>query len=395
VAVTRPAAAWFKAPDLAWLLPLFALSLPFAALGTISVSSLQALRRMGALTVIQYLLDPGLRIVALIGLALLGWGLFAAAASHLLASVVVPVVACFCLSSLPLFARPLRARFAPGPLLAFSLPLLLSSVVAFLLQWADTLLLGYYLTAREVGFYGAASRLAGLGAIFLTAVSTIFAPKIYALYGQGELAEVGRLYQRSTRWILMLVVPLVLYTVLNAEALLAMFGPEFVRGASALLTLAAAVLVMTGTGPAGDVVLMSGRTRAVLYTSAATGILGLGLNVWLIPRWGLLGAASATGLAMASGNLANVILAWWFTGLQPYSRAIAKPILLAAGVAGLQLALGPLVGESPLGRLVAGAGIWLLYPVLLRRLGLLFEDLEVWRVVRGSKACVGSSASSI
>lgn len=388
------AAASFKAADLAWLLPLFALGLPFATLGTISMSSLQALKRMGALSTIQYLLDPVLRILTFTGLVLLGGRLFAAVASHLLASIAVALVGFLWLSaSFPLFSRALRPRFSPSPLLAFSLPLLVSNVVGFVLQWADTLFLGYYLTAGDVGLYGAAGRLAGLGAMFLTAVGAIFAPKIYALYGQGDLAEVGRLYQRSTRWILMLVVPLFFYTVLNAQFLLALFGSEFVKGVPALLILAAATLIMTGTGPAGDVILMTGRSKVVLYASAASGVVGVGLNAYLIPRLGLLGAALATGLTLASGNLANIVLAWRFTGLQPYTRAIVKPVLLASVVAAFQALVDPFISEAHVVRLMAGVGVWLLYPLLLWRLGLEAEDLEVWRMVKESKACAGSSGS--
>ena len=380
------AASSFKAPDLVWLLPLFALALPFATVGAIFVSGLQALRRMAALSAIQYLCDPLLRIVTFTALIFLGWRLLAAGAAHLLASVSIALLALIWLSAiLPLSSPSLLARFKPGPLLAFSLPLLMSNVVGFVLQWADILFLGYYLTAREVGVYGAAGRLAGLGGIFLLAVSTIFAPKIYSLYGQGDLKEVGRLYQHSTRWVLMCAIPLFFYTVLNAEPLLALFGPEFVKGSHALIILAAAYLVMTGTGPAGDVVLMTGRSKAILYTSAASGALGLGLNLYLIPRFGLIGAASATGLAIALGNLANVFLAWRFTGLQPYTKAIAKPVLIALCVAGLHLALGPLFGEELIPRLVGGAAIWLTYPVLLHRMGLEADDLQVWTVLKGSR----------
>ncbi len=245
---------------------------------------------------------------------------------------------------------------------------------------------------RDVGVYGAAGRLAGLGGMFLLAISTIFAPKIYSLYGKGNLEEVGRLYQHSTRWVLMCVLPLFLFTILNAEPLLALFGPDFVKGSPALILLAVAYLVMTGTGPAGDVVLMTGRSKAILYAAAASGALGLGLNAYLIPRYGLIGAASATGLAIALGNLANVLMAWRFTGLQPYTKAIAKPILSALCVAGLHVALGPLLGAEALPRLLGGAMIWLMYPVLLHRLGLESEDLEVWRSLKRSKRPVESSS---
>ena len=348
---------------------------------------------MEALSTLQYVLDPLLRIVTFIGLFFLGWRLFAVGASHLLASVAVALLAFLWLSSsFPLVALPILTRFQPRPLLTFSLPLLMSNVVGFILQWADSLFLGYYLTLRDVGVYGAAGRLAGLGGMFLLAISTIFAPKIYSLYGKGELPEVGRLYQHSTRWVLMCVLPLFFYTVLNAKPLLSLFGPEFVNGSAALIILAAAYLVMTGTGPAGDVVLMTGRSKAILYASAASGALGLGLNFYLIPRFGLIGAALATGVAIAFGNLANVILAWRFTGLQPYTKAIAKPILTALCVAGVHVALGPLLGPETLPRLIGGGVIWLMYPVLLHHLGLEPEDLEVWRSLKRSKRPVESSS---
>ncbi len=386
IAMRGWAASSFKAPDLVWLLPLFALALPFATVGTIFVTGLQALRQMWALSTIQYLLDPLLRIVSFIGLFFLGWRLVAVGASHLLASVAVALFAFLWLSSsFPLVSPPILTRFRPGPLLAFSLPLLMSNIVGFILQWADSLFLGYYLTIRDVGVYGAAGRLAGLSGMFLLAISTIFAPKIYSLYCKGNLEEVGRLYQHSTRWVLMCVLPLFLFTVLNAEPLLALFGPDFVKGSTALIILAAAYLVMTGTGPAGDVVLMTGRSKAILYAAAASGALGLGLNAYLIPRYGLIGAASATGLAIAFGNLANVLMAWRFTGLQPYTKAIAKPILAALSVAALHVALGPLLGAEALPRLLGGAMIWLLYPALLWRLGLGADDLELWRSMKGSK----------
>ncbi len=387
------AASFFKAPDLGWLLPLFALSLPFATAGAIFISGLQALRRMEALSTLQYVLDPLLRIVTFIGLFFLGWRLFAVGASHLLASVAVALLAFLWLSSsFPLVAQPILTRCQPGPLLTFSLPLLMSNVVGFILQWADSLFLGYYLTLRDVGVYGAAGRLAGLGGMFLLAISTIFAPKIYALYGKQDLEEVGRLYQHSTRWVVMCVLPLFFDTVLNAKPLLALFGPEFVKGSAALIILAAAYLVMTGTGPAGDVVLMSGRSKAILYAAAASGALGLGLNFYLIPRFGLIGAALATGVAIAFGNLANVLMAWRFTGLQPYTKAIAKPILTALCVAGVHAALGPLLGPETLPRLIGGGVIWLMYPVLLHHLGLESEDLEVWRSLKRSKRPVESSS---
>jgi len=384
------AASSLNAPDLMWLLPLFSLALPFAVVGAILISSLQALRKMVPYSVIQFVIDPSLRITAFVCMIFLGWSLLAAGVSYLLTAVAIAGIAFFWLSSsIQLLSPPLLTRFNPRSLLAFSFPLLMSNIVGFILQWSDTLLLGYYLTAQDVGIYGVANRLAALSGVFLSAVGAIFSPKIYALYGQGDLEEVGRLYQRSTRWVLMGVMPVFFYTILNAKPLLSLFGLEYVNASPVLITLTIAFLVMTGTGPAGHVVLMTGRSKAILYASTVSGIVGLGLNVYLIPQFGLLGAAVATGLAIALGNIANVLMAWWFTGLQPYTKAIAKPVFLAVCLAAIHVALSPMLGTEPLPRLIGGAVIWMMYPILLCRLCLEAEDWEVWRLIKEPKGSKG------
>ncbi len=378
-------ALFFDVQELLWLLPIIAVALPFANVGGIAMSGLQAMRKMVPFTVIQHVIDPAIRIAAFLGFVLFASPLLAAGASHLAASMLIAGVAFFwLLSSSTPFACSLLTRVQPGALLAFSFPLLLSNAVGFLLQWSDTLLLGYYLTVKDIGVYGAASRLAGLGGVFLTAVSTIFAPKIHALHGQGNWGEVGRLYQQSTRWVLMGVLPVFFYTVLNAEPLLSLFGSEFVDGAPALITLAIAFLVMTGTGPAGEVVLMTGRSKAMLYAAAASGIVGFALNVYLIPRIGLLGAAIGSGIGFALGNLANVVMAWWFTRLQPYTKALTRPVLIAMVFAGIHVTLGPVFGPDVLARLIGGVVIWLLYLIVLCSVGLDTEDIRVWRSLRES-----------
>jgi hypothetical protein len=114
---------------------------------------------------------------------------------------------------------------------------------------------------------------------------------------------------------------------------------------------------------------MSGKTT----WSLATAILGLavmiGLDVWLIPIHGALGAALGWAGAVAAKNLMGLALVWPAFGLHPFSRSLLVMSLLNLGCfAGIELlaTLLPVPGAASLaiglvvGTAVYVAGLWLL-----------------------------------
>ncbi len=378
------AGSWFRQPDLTWLLPWLALSIPAIVLTTLLTSGFQALRQFTEVTLLLQGLDPALRILVFGVLSLAGWHLGGAVGAHLLAGLVTTTGAFYWLRwRSPALPPEILPHYAVWPLLVFSFPLLLSNVTGFVLQWADTVIIGAYLSARDVGIYGAAVRLATLAAMFLSAVSAVFAPQIYALFAERDLAEVGRLYRQSTRWLIALGFPVFLFTVLNARQLLALFGREFIEGQWALVLMAAATLVVGGTGAAGDVVLMLGRSRPILWTSLLVGATAVALNLWLVPRYGIVGAAFGTGGALVLGNLLNLLQAWWLADLHPYHLSMLRPVFVALAIAAFQWGIVRFLdGPGPL--MIGTAGLtWLLvYPVALLRFGLEPDDRALWgRVV--------------
>jgi len=374
------AGSWFRQPDLGWLLPWLALSIPATVLTMLVTSGLQAMRQFTAVTLLLHGMDPAVRLLTFGTLSLAGWHLGGAVGSHLLAGLVTTAGAFYWLRwRSPALPPEVLPRYAVGPLLVFSLPLLLSNLAGFVLQWADTVIIGAYLGVREVGVYGVAIRLAALPGMFLSAVSAVFAPQIYALFAEGNLAEVERLYRQSTRWLIVLGFPVFLFAVLNARQLLALFGREFTEGRWALVLLAAATLVVCGTGAAGDVVLMVGRSRPILWASLLVGAVAIALNLWLVPRYGIVGAALGTGAALVLGNLINVFQGWWLAGLHPYHLSMLRPVVVALAVAAFQWGVVAFLDGPELLMIGVAALTWLLlYPVTLVYLGLEADDQALW-----------------
>jgi O-antigen/teichoic acid export membrane protein len=124
---------------------------------------------------------------------------------------------------------------------------------------------------------------------------------------------------------------------------------------------------------------MSGHPAATTFNSAVGLALTVILNVWLVPRWGLLGAAVAQGVMLATVNLMGLVQVRWLLSLQPYTPKYRKP-LLAAGAAGVTLygvleltaEAGNRALHSPLLSVISGGSLLAVVYVA----GLLLQGLE-------------------
>ena len=129
---------------------------------------------------------------------------------------------------------------------------------------------------------------------------------------------------------------------------------------------------------------MSGRTRLYFANNFGVSVLNVLLNLLLIPRLGILGAALATGTSTVIVNAMRLAQVWWLFKLSPYDRKWAKPLVagLAGGlvVAGLQR-IAPVA--SPALNLALSTGVFgLCYVGLLLLQRIQREDRLMLRLLR-------------
>jgi O-antigen/teichoic acid export membrane protein len=101
--------------------------------------------------------------------------------------------------------------------------------------------------------------------------------------------------------------PLYLTLAVFGPVVLRIFGPEFVAGSSALLVLSLGMLFGLATGNVTVMLLMGGKSSWNLLNAAGAVILNIGLNLLLVPRIGIAGAAFAWAASILLENTAAVI----------------------------------------------------------------------------------------
>lgn len=335
------ATAVFGKPQLAPVLRILALSLPFAALTELFLAVAQAFKRVEYTPLIDQMLGPGLKIVLLL-LAVYAFSgaVTAVAYGILVATVVSALVAGWVLHRLYreyglAGQRPVNLT---GALLRFSWPLLLTALLGRLWGQVGTLLLGGLASAEQVGIYEIAVRVTILIPVFLEAFNAIFAPVIGEMQDHNSREQLLRLYQTVTRWTFLLSLPAFLVLFLFSAEVMRLFGPEFVAGAAVLRVLAVSQMVFIITGPSGWILTMSGRSGMNLLNTVLTMAIALALGFWLIPPYGALGAAVGSAASIAFVNILRLIEVFVILRGQPYNRSYLKPV--AAGLLAVAVVVG-------------------------------------------------------
>jgi O-antigen/teichoic acid export membrane protein len=166
----------------------------------------------------------------------------------------------------------------------------------------DLLIVGTILEPAELGVYTAVVRTATLVAFLLSVASMVIQPTISSLHSQGRLVELRKFMRRATGTIFVVTFSFGLIVALFGEFILAMFGSEFVTGYRSLVILVAGHVMVALFGPVTSLLIMTDRQYHAAALHVGSILLNILLNVLLIPRFGIEGAALATATSLFLAN---------------------------------------------------------------------------------------------
>jgi O-antigen/teichoic acid export membrane protein len=198
-----------------------------------------------------------------------------------------------------------------------ALPLLFNTGFNVILSQADIVMIGYFLNSEQVGVYAAATRTASLVIFVLTAVNSIAAPMISQLYSEHKKLELQRIVTLSARLTFIVSLPLCIILIIWGREVLSLFGAEFSQGSHALVYLASAQLFSALAGSVGFIMIMTGHQHQANLILVVSAIVNIVANYFLIPEFGINGAAYATSISIVAWNLLMYLYTHRIVGLNP------------------------------------------------------------------------------
>lgn len=308
------AAVVFSEPGLDDPLRYMALAIvPFAWM-TVQAKALQGLKNVRDSMLIQSVLVP-LVAGALVLLLAPEFGVNGAAMAYVAGASVALIYGVFRWRAAMAGQKQVAPRFAVRDLLRSSTPLLGAMLIQQLTLALPVLLLGVWASSSEVGLFGAANRAAMLVGLVLIAANSIIAPKMAALYRQGEMESLGRMTRHSALLLTLMALPAIGLFLVVPQWVMSLFGREFTDAWLMLVVMALGQLVNVMTGSVGFLLMMTGREKSYLGANLAALALCAVLCVALIPWFGGLGAAAATAASLAIVNLLRVRYVWREMGI--------------------------------------------------------------------------------
>lgn len=182
--------------------------------------------------------------------------------------------------------------------LAVAFPIFLIEGFYFMLTNADVIIVGLYLPPENVAVYFAAAKTMALVHFVYFAVKAAAAQRFSGLVSGADRPALAAFARQTVQWTFWPSLLVGILVIIAGPFLLSLFGPAFQEGHMIMVVLFAGILAKAMVGPGEVLLTMSGEHKicAVIYAVALAA--NLGLNVMLIPAWGLLGAATATAAAM-------------------------------------------------------------------------------------------------
>lgn len=310
------------------VLIVYAVSIPFTALMTIATFATQGFQLLKYKVFVEYILNPTVLIVSMIFVYFVFSSELAIILPTLLTGIVGFTVANYFLKKVAgVNILNIGKISFNKKILTYSLPIMFTMILGTLLHWMDIIMLGYFTNLETVGLYHPAVRTAGLQQSILIAFAGIFAPMFSKYYAQNNIIGMHHIYKLVTRWILTLVTPIFILIFLFSTKIMLLFGADFIQSSEVLIILAIGTSIFAIFGISGTVLVVSGYQKLNLINALSAAIINICLNIILIPKYGIMGAAWATLSSMMFIALARLIETWIFLKINPFNVKVAKPII--------------------------------------------------------------------
>ena len=322
-------------------------------------------RAFSIMTLFRSFLNIGLKL----GLVLSGWGvsgvlLADAAASLLFVSVLLPTLV---RNLAPGFSWPMLSRAA-----AFGLPKVPHGLAHQVLNLSDRKLIEIFSTLAASGLYHIGYVMGTGVKFFLSAFELAWSPFVYA---QLEKPDAPRILARIATYAFAALCGFgLLNAVFGRELLYLMAEPKF-HAAHPIIPIVVLAYVMQGVFALTSIGIgISKKTRYLPMVTVAAAALNVLLNLFWIPRYGILGAAWSTvaGYALMAG------LGYWLGNRQypiPFEGHRLSKIVFAAGIA---FALSTLAPRSLWAALPVKAVACAIFPLALWVFGFFRDDEIRW-----------------
>jgi O-antigen/teichoic acid export membrane protein len=256
-------------------------------------------------------------------------------------------------------------------LLSYSWPLMITDYVQIFSKKIDIFFIGYFISAHAVGIYTPAVILSNLLWIVPQATTYLLFPVLNKLKTEENREEFISVSERVYKYMIYLNLPALCFIVIFSKDILSfLYGNEFSEGSLVLIILSISMFLQIFYRVAYHILVINKKTRLVMIFNIVTMLFNLIANYFMIPVYGIMGAAFATlGSSILMGIMgiiaANIIQRKFIFPTRTLGLIFLSAVILLASL---------LCGDRTF---VLSLSLFLSYLTVVVIYGILFEKEEV------------------
>jgi len=298
----------FNAPNTTSVLEIFGIAIPIFVLKDTFLSGIRGLGLSRSKVYVEDILIPILKTSLISGAVIFTVGKYGVAWAYLIASGAGALVLGYQIYNFIGFNLSTIAGPSKKEFLRYSTPLLVTSLMTKGFTQIDRLFISQYWQTDLVGIYSGIYNLMLLMMVVITSINFLFLPLFSRMHSNRNKKGMRTVYRVSTKWAVAFSLPIVITFVTYPTTVIQFtYGEEFVGGSLALIILAIGAVSHIVSGLNRSALKAIGDTRTVTIGTAAVFFLNITLNLLLVPRFSVEGAAFAT---TGSYILWNLYFVW-------------------------------------------------------------------------------------
>ncbi|MFO7886482.1 MAG: flippase [Desulfobacteraceae bacterium] len=317
-------------PALSTPIRIMAPAIPLISFSLLFTSYLQSFENFKG-RVINIIFFPLVRLFLITIVVWAHWSFYAIVSSNTIAFFTVfSILFIYTRSSLADLFSDKNITLVTSSLFWYSMPVLGTTIGRQMMMVTDSMVLGVFASAADVGVYNIGVRAARLSSLIGISINFVSLPIIARLYRQEKRQQLHHLYHRVHGIILLVLLPAFwIFSFFPEKIMQVFFGGDFNSPSSFLTILGTGWVVNILFGVNNSMLLAIGKNKIQLYCFFAATIVNVLGNFLLVPLYFKTGAALASCFSFFLSAILSLIMINKYLGLNPFKQV--RYVLLITG----------------------------------------------------------------
>lgn len=205
-------------------------------------------------------------------------------------------------------------------IITFAIIMMFTSFASLGIKYIDSLVLGHFLDLKVIGVYSVCAFIPTILEIPFNSLERIAMPKVAHAWHIHDMKEINKIYEMSSRYLFFIGSVLFCFLLAGDDFIFNTLPPEYKLGHDVFIIISACSLFNLVTGVNNTVLSLSSKYYINSIFLIVLIVVGIAANMYLIPIYGINGAAWATLIAIGMFNLLKYLYILFKFEMQPFTR---------------------------------------------------------------------------